>query len=421
MKLTDQEQVVLKAIGSGVAEISRVIKAVGYPKATVKKVLVRLNEKGIVSLHRHDWPQSLKPEQRKLMVKIDRDYFNAVSMRKRNPKSKGKTALKKTGRALKGFARGALSSASQIFGAGAEALNPVRRKVKNKYIDLVIKGQAKKTPQGWRVGKKTFEQGRGTVSVSSGYYLDRSTGLVYAKRERNKAKKKLVKRCGWYAEFKKRKAKRNAARTVSTAKTAKRRARASSKNSHRKATAKARSVAKARKAPARRASVESFKKSSRVGKRNPQVLAIVNRTSPKAKANRREFAGEYRKDVPLYFPEGTPGGLSKLGKVLQIITRKVKVTPHAPTWLCRDTRGNLHLGTTSKDHVIWNGPKQDFGKVVQVNYEDVKKHLGYNKPQGFYHLMGEEDGIKPSLHADGKGGLKFKGGNYRFTSRGIEN
>jgi hypothetical protein len=71
--------------------------------------------------------------------------------------------------------------------------------------------------------------------------------------------------------------------------------------------------------------------------------------------------------------------------------------------------------------VIWNGPKQDFGKVMQVDYEDVKKHLGYKHPQGFYHFMGEEDGDRPTLYADGKGGLKFKGGNYRFTSRGIEN
>jgi hypothetical protein len=444
MKLTDQEQVILKVIGSSVAEISRVIRAVGYPKATVKQVLVRLNEKGIVALHRHDYPRSLAPAERKLMIRIGSDYFNAVSMRKRNPekKSKSKTVLKKTGRALKGFAQGALSAASQIFGAGAEALNPVRRKVRNKYIDLVIKGQAKKTPQGWKVGSKTFAQGRGTVNVSSGYYLDRSTGLVYAKRERNAAKKRV---------------KRNAARTVSAAKTAKRRARASSQTGRKKATAKVRSVAKARKAPTRRASVNPTRKGMRKGYREakrlskitqgryfssesgqrkasrhekrharkgksnptPAVLAVVN---PKSKAaqNRKEFAGEYRKDLPLRYPEGTPQGLSKLGKLLKIKTDRAVITPiNNQTWLVRDLKGKLHIGTTSKDGLIWSGPAEDFGHVRRIEYEDVKKHLGYDHPQGFYHFMGEEDGIRPKLYADGRGGLKFKGGHYRITPEGI--
>jgi|SRR5882672_824878 len=191
-------------------------------------------------------------------------------------------------------------------------------------------------------------------------------------------------------------------------------------------TARHRSKVASRKAQTKRLAGRAISKSAGLLKRSrknpaPSVLAVVNRTSPKAQANRKEFAGEYRKDTPLYFPEGTPGGLSKIGKLLQIKTKQVVVKPHAQTWLCRDTQGRLHLGTTSKDGVIWSGPKQDFGKVMQVDYEDVKKHLGYSKPQGFYHFMGEEDGNRPTLCADGKGGLKFKGGNYRFTSRGIEN
>jgi hypothetical protein len=173
--------------------------------------------------------------------------------------------------------------------------------------------------------------------------------------------------------------------------------------------------------PKRKAAVKKTTRKLRRRNPAPSILAVVNKTSPKAQANRKEFAGEYRKDTPLYFPEGTPGGLSKIGKLLQIKTKQVIVKPHTQTWLCRDTQGRLHLGTISKDGVIWNGPAQDFGKVIQVDYEDVKKHLGYKKPQGFYHFMGEEDGNRPTLYADGKGGLKFKGGNYRFTSRGIEN
>src|SRR5687767_6026932 len=109
--------------------------------------------------------------------------------------SKGKQALKTTGRALKKAASSVLGAGSKILGAGAKALNPNKRiKVRNRYVDLVIKGTAKKTPQGWLIaGAKTakrgrgkvFPQGRGTVQVASGVYLDRHTGLVYAKRLRN--------------------------------------------------------------------------------------------------------------------------------------------------------------------------------------------------------------------------------------------
>lgn len=172
----------------------------------------------------------------------------------------------------------------------------------------------------------------------------------------------------------------------------------------------------------------SLKKSSGLlkgGKRRnpaPQVLAIVNRTKSKAAQNRKEFAGEYRKDLPLRYPEGTPTGLSKLGKLLTIKTDRAVITPiNNQTWLVRDLKGKLHIGTTSKDGLIWSGPAEDFGHVRRIEYEDVKKHLGYDRPQGFYHFMGEEDGVRPRLYADGKGGLKFKGGNYRITPEGIVN
>jgi hypothetical protein len=520
MKLTDQEQVILKAIGSGVVEVSRVIKAVGYPKATVKKILIGLSNKGVVSLHRHDWPASLKPEQRKLMVRIGSNYYSAVSMRKRNSekKSKGKTALKKTGRALKGFTRGALAAGAEILGAGAEALNPVRRKIRNKYIDLVIKGQAKKTPQGWRVGKKTFAQGRGTVNVSSGYYLDRHTGMVYAKRERNMASRKKRRRrnveMGFYdasgfhpirassdysegqrpsrskrAKTAKRKATATAShrrrvssrkatkkslagrslkRTTATGKRLKRKRnisegfydasgvfhpiRAASDyspsaagetggRSHRtrskkktvakrkaSATARRKSGIRTRKATTRIAS-RGLSKRTATGKRlkrarntGPTVLALVNGTSPKARANRKEFAGEYRKDTPLRFPEGTPTGLSKLGKLIKIKTKTSMVAPtFGHTWLVRDLKGKLHIGTTNKDGEIWHGPVTNFGKVMLIEYQDVKKHLGYSKQTIFFHHIGEENGKRPTLHADGKGGLKFRGGDYRITPEGIVN
>jgi hypothetical protein len=558
MKLTDQEQVILKAVGQGVAEVSRVIRAVGYPKATVKKVLVRLSEKGIVALHRHDWPASLKPEQRKLMVRIGRDYFNAVSMRKRNPQSKSKKALKTTGRALKSFAKGALSAGAQILGAGATALNPHGMSEKawkaeeNKWRKSIAAYRAK----GW-----TYQQIKDRLWLKFGLTLDKLTDesavfvpifgrsggftldlipplerrrmaskaknktIIKAKRvvvlnPKRKPAKKAVKRkrnldhkdsrhqvevskhwragglSQWQRAHKagqkdlfghgikarnpdpkhgsKTKAERldiarqtigsspvyifkwvgkwhqslseppyhatgvvilypdgsvkplkrvrNASKSRTTKSVSKRRAGASRKTANR---SRVRSVAKARKAPVKRASKRAVKKSSGVkGKRNPTpaVLAVVNRAKSKAAQNRKEFAGEYRKDLPLRYPEGTPQGLSKLGKLLKIKTDRAVITPiNNQTWLVRDLKGKLHIGTTSKDGLIWSGAAEDFGHVRRIEYEDVKKHLGYDQPQGFYHFMGEEDGIRPRLYADGKGGLKFKGGNYRITPEGIVN
>jgi hypothetical protein len=67
------------------------------------------------------------------------------------------------------------------------------------------------------------------------------------------------------------------------------------------------------------------------------------------------------------------------------------------------------------------GPARNFGKVLRLEYESSKPHLGYGKPVVWFHRMGEEDGIRPTLHADSAGGLTFHGGAYRLTSRGIEN
>jgi len=297
-------------------------------------------------------------------------------------RSKGKTALKKTGRALKGAARGALSAGAEILGAGAAALNPVRRKIRNKYIDLVIKGQAKKTPDGWRIGKKTFAQGRGTVSVSSGYYLDKATGLVYAKRERNTAKKA---------------GKRNASRTVHPArKTKTGRAGASRKTVHK--TKALRSVAARRKVATKRIT------------RNPSAESI-----------RKEFAGSVSGSRDLFFPQGTPQGLAKLGKLVSITTEEGTIKPvHGSAWLCADTKERLHIGSTT-NAPLFSGPARSLGKVSKIEYESSKPHLGYRGPIIWFHKVGEENGVKPTLHADGKGGLVFKGGQYRLTRRGIEN
>lgn len=70
----------------------------------------------------------------------------------------------------------------------------VRRKVRNGYLSLEIKGQAQKTPDGWKLGGKTYAQGQGIVPVTKkGFYLDRATGTVFAKRSVKKNPKKARK------------------------------------------------------------------------------------------------------------------------------------------------------------------------------------------------------------------------------------
>lgn len=363
--------------------------------------------------------------------------------------SKGKKALKTTGKALKGFARGALSAGAQILGAGATALNPTRRRKRN--ADHKDSDHPIEVTKHWRAGPPgyltpwqrahhagqhdLFEHGIKPAKKRnpSGFYeliekygagqrtLKRSKSVETLRKERAKLSDERKQKTwvedssgnlieghrllGWRPNPQRRtkKAKRNASGTVHAA-----RAKTSGRRAARKASRKAatktalRSVAKTRKSPAPRASARA--------KRNPSAESI-----------RKTFAGSVSGSRDLYFPKGTPQGLAKLGKLVLIQTERGTIKPvHGSAWLCADRRGKLHIGSTT-NAPLFDGPKQSFGKVKRIEYEDVKKHLGYTEPTVFFHHVGEENGIRPTLHADGKGGLIFKGGDYRITSRGLEN
>jgi hypothetical protein len=174
-------------------------------------------------------------------------------------------------------------------------------------------------------------------------------------------------------------------------------------------------VAKARKAPVKRASKRTLKKSSGLLKKGRK------RNNPSAESIRKEFAGSVNGERDLFFPQGTPSGkLAKLGKLVSITTEEGTIKPvSGSAWLCADTKERLHIGSTS-NAPLFSGPAHSFGKVSKVEYESSKPHLGYRGPIIWFHHMGEGGGSRPSLYADGKGGLKFKGGNYRLTKRGIE-
>lgn len=295
----------------------------------------------------------------------------------------------------------------------------VRRKYRNGYLDLVIRGTAEKTAQGWRVGKKTIPQGKGITPLSSGYYLDKATGTVFAKRARNVAAgfydgsgvfhpirsssdydAGTVGETGGKARHTRSKKKLAASRKASA--TARHRA----ETKRRKST----TTRLAGRALSRSVSLKAGSKTQK--KRNPNTPAD----------NRREFAGRYNGDRDLFFPQGTPAGLSKLGKLTLLKTDVGDIAPVKGTaWLCRDAAGKLHIGTTSPNAVLWDGPAQSLGQVKRLEYEESKPHLGYPNPVVWFHRMGEETGERPTLHADGKGGLKFRGGRYRIESRGIVN
>jgi len=167
--------------------------------------------------------------------------------------------------------------------------------------------------------------------------------------------------------------------------------------------AEAKRIAKAARGPARYA--------HRLG-RNPTASQI-----------RKTFAGRHKKNSTLYFPDGTPQGIAKLGKLIKIKLKRghpiALSNPAGEVWLCCDENYKLHLGSTI-NAPLFHGPARDLGEVKEIEYLEAKPHLGYPKTIWFHH-MGEEGGARPHLHVTKKGELKFKGGDYRITSRGIEN
>lgn len=403
MKLTDQEQIVIKAIrhinARGHAPIDSVIKAVGFPKATTKNILVNLANKKAVALHRHDHPAALAPAQRKRLVRLQDGqgrwhYFAAVSvlsnpMKKKAPVKtqgkgkKAKKALKKTGKAMKGAARALLGAGAQILGAGAEALNPGKGRKLGPRGKTPAKKKAVKRKRNaahkdsdhpvevtkhWRAGPPGY-----LTPWQRAHHAGQSqlfeTGIKPAKKRNTAKKRPAVKASG--------------SKLVPRAKAPKS-----------KLSGKPRRVSKVK-----------------VVRRNPTASEI-----------RKEFAGSLRGGAKtLYFPVDTPTGeLAKLGKLIAIKTQAGEIEPvKGVAWLCCDHLGNLYVGSV-KPAPLFEGPARNLGPVEWIDYQDVKKHLGYSNPTIWRHKMGEKGGRRPSLHVDKQGGLIFKGGSYRITTRGIE-
>lgn len=286
-----------------------------------------------------------------------------------------------------------------------------RRKYRNGYLDLVIRGTAEKVTGGWKVGKKIIPSGKGIAPLSSGYYLDKGTGMVFAKRARNVA-------AGFYdgagvfhpirsaADYDGGTAGETGGKPRHTRSKKKR---AAVKKAS--ATARHKAETKARKATTSRlASRSLFRSVPLKKKRNPNVKEL-----------REKFTGtKSRKTATMNAAPGTPKNLAKLGKLILIKAEKATIKPSSgTTWLCADSKGKLHLATSAAR--LYDGPATNFGAVSQIEYEAIKPHLGHKRPTIFFHKMGEEGGSKPVLIGDGKGGLKFRGGSYRIEREGIVN
>jgi len=419
-----------------------------------------------------------------------------VNSRKR--KASTKTTLRKAGRAAKRVARATLDAGSKLLKAGAKALNPKKRRRTPNYSTMVAKGKARKTKDGWTVGKRHFSGHSGHAQISPHVWLDKTSGTVYGKKQLN-PKRNAYEKSGTFeisAYNKQTKRRETWRRPGESAREALKRQKEDTlyrsryygepniyKNwkvvkvsNPRKRNLDHRDSSHQVKVHQhwRAGGLSQWQRAHHAGqrplfehgikvkpKRNPSIKKgdkirdvygkvhdvlrvsgnVITTTSgahihktkafkvkkskrrnPSPKAIRRNFAGRYNGDEKLIFPDGTPHGLAKLGKLISIDTDEGRVEPvKGVAWLCADTRGKLHIGTPTQGHVVFGGPAHDFGKIREIEYSEKKPHLGYTKQTIFFHKMGEETGQKPTLRTDGKGGARIVGGAYEIRREGIVN
>jgi hypothetical protein len=413
--LTDQEQVVLKAIrsrGRGVTEISAILRAVGYPKATTKKILASLADKGVVALHRHDYPVSLTPAERKLLIRRQDGrgqwhYFTAVSIRNPggNLKGKRKTTRRKKNRTIIKRAKRVvvINRGKAAKKRAAKKARPARRRNK---AARVTESDISKFP--------AHVQRQLRAQLGQVEKREEKATTPAQKRAAAKSRRSFLSRLGTRLRLIGRTKKiKVSARDLGRCprKTVKVRARHETD-----ALAKARAKLGGRFDQLR---VQNSRRKARGSRKG-----IVRNSTPKVRALREKFTGmPSRSSATMNAPAGTPRNLAKLGRLVSIKAQRGTIKPSrrnpgsGTVWLCADAKGRLHLCTTGARLI--EGPSRSFGEVREVEYEAVKPHLGHKRPTIFFHKLGEEGGRRPELIADGQGGLKFKGGDYTITAEGI--
>ena len=150
------------------------------------------------------------------------------------------------------------------------------------------------------------------------------------------------------------------------------------------------------------------------------------RKNPSVEQKLHEWRGHPKKrDAVLNAPDDAPSPLYQLGplqdlKVEGYGPKDFRIEKPGAIWVCADTRGKIYFATKSTAPMT-DLPAGPIGKVRRIVYGPVHKKQFYNKSQEFFHDFGEDNGKRPTLHSDGKGGLLLRGGDYRITYRGIEN
>lgn len=134
-----------------------------------------------------------------------------------------------------------------------------------------------------------------------------------------------------------------------------------------------------------------------------------------AEDRREGFAGRVTGHKELYFPDGTPGGLSTLGPVVTLYTDAGEFKPiSGKIFLSQDGDERLYAGTPEKRSMA--NPNQDFGKVHRIEYRCKKPHLGEPHEVIWFH---DFESPLPRLKSDHEGMLHFIGGGYRIKREGI--
>lgn len=247
-----------------------------------------------------------------------------------------------------------------------------KRKSTKANPSLAIKGKAKKVGDFWQIGKKKIAVGKGIVSISSANSLDRATGYVFSKKA-NPAKKRTTKKA-------------------------------------------AKKTVKSMGRPAKKAAKKTARKAAKpTKKKNPSL-------QKKARKDRKEFAGRVSGSAKLYFPSGTPEGISKLGifnKMILASGLEIKTTGD-DVWLCQDTKHRLHIGSKRPGRML-DLEAGNYGPIERVYYVESKPHLNEKKPVNWNHQLGELTGERPSLAIDKDGQPRIKGGAYSINWRGIVN
>ena len=305
-------------------------------------------------------------------------------------------------------------------------------------IHKTLKATKRGNQAGWLLGTKFYAKSRGQKALPGGSVLDLNSGLVYSRVENPKRRKNIQMMAGGHPI--------RASVDYDPALAGESPSRKSKAAQSRTRKAKQKSIKAAggvkkyiRKIKTRKAATRKAGQSKRMTAATKQRKAtttrlasrLLDRSGPKAKrrnpntdtkAAYESFQGKpSTKSTSLNFPNGTPANVYKLGTLHSITLQSGAVVKPAgkTVWLCADTKGKLHLGTSGERLV--NAPKGALGKVREVEYITTKPHLGDNKPTRYYHELGEETGQKPTLYSDGAGGLVFKGGATYVTREGIRN